>query len=61
VTASRLVVERVDRITTRPWLYLTGRWEGDSMAPGDEMTIEYEGRDAVSAVIRGVEFHTPRA
>jgi len=56
---TRLIVERVHRVSSRPWLFVTGRLEGDALRIGDQMTVAYgDGREA-TAVIRSIELHGP--
>lgn len=57
-TGSRLVVERVDALPGRPWLFVSGRLSGGHIEIGSSVTIQYGDRDPVAAVIRTVELHT---
>ncbi|GLY01586.1 hypothetical protein [Actinoplanes sp. NBRC 101535] len=51
---TRLGVERVDRIGSRPWVFVTGELDGAPLSIGDELTVTPER----SVVIRAVEFHS---
>ena len=55
---TRLIVERVDRIPSRPWLFVTGRLEGNAVHVGDVMTVSHGQAAQTSAVIRAIEFHS---
>ena len=55
---TRLIVERVDRIPSRPWLFVTGRLEGNAVHVGDVMTVSHGQTPQTSAVIRAIEFHS---
>jgi hypothetical protein len=55
---TRLVVERIDRISRRPWLFLSGRLEGEPLRIGDELTVAADGATPATATIRAIEFHT---
>lgn len=54
---TKLVVEAVHRIPSRPWLFVTGRLEGDELRVGDQMTVAHDGVNVASAVIRSIELH----
>jgi hypothetical protein len=55
---SRLVVDRIDRISRRPWLFLSGRLEGEPLRIGDELTLASDDAAPLTATIRAIEFHT---
>jgi hypothetical protein len=55
---TRLVVERVHRVSRRPWIFLTGRLEGEALRIGDEVTVMYGEAAAVSTIIRSIELHS---
>jgi translation elongation factor EF-Tu-like GTPase len=54
---TRLTVEKVHRISNRPWVLVTGRLEGDALRVGDELTLtDGEARQG-AAVVRSIEIH----
>jgi hypothetical protein len=55
---SRLVVERVDAVPGRPWVFVSGQLTGDPLGVGDSVTIAYGDRASVAATIRTIELHT---
>jgi hypothetical protein len=57
---TQLIVERVDRLSSRPWLFVTGRLTGDPLYVGDELAVMHGESSTASAVIRAIEFHTRR-
>jgi hypothetical protein len=56
---TRLIVENVHRIPSRPWAFVTGRLEGDELRIGDELTVAHGDVPAAIAVIRSIELHSP--
>lgn len=54
---TRLIVDRVHRVSSRPWLFVTGRLEGDALRLGDELTVAYDGVSSGLAVVRSIELH----
>jgi hypothetical protein len=54
---TRLIVEAVHRIRSRPWVFVTGRLEGDDLHLGDEMTVAHGDMRLASAVVRSIELH----
>ncbi|MET0419443.1 MAG: hypothetical protein ABW022_25800 [Actinoplanes sp.] len=57
---TRLIVERIDKPSRRPWIFVTGRLEGDGeLRIGDDITITQDDSPAVSTVIRSIELHSP--
>jgi hypothetical protein len=56
---TRLIVENVHRISSRPWAFVTGRLEGDKLRIGDELLVAQGDLPAASAVIRSIELHSP--
>jgi len=54
---TRLIVENVHRMSSRPWAFVTGRLEGDSLRVGDELV---DGR-SIAVVVRSVELHSAPA
>jgi hypothetical protein len=57
---TRLVVERVDKVSRRPWVFVTGRLEGGgALSIGDSISVAYGDNPAISTVIRSIEVHSP--
>jgi hypothetical protein len=56
---TRLIVENVHRIASRPWAFVTGRLEGDELRIGDELTVAQGEVPVGTAVIRSIELHSP--
>jgi hypothetical protein len=56
---TRLIVENVHRIPSRPWAFVTGRLEGDELRIGDELTVAHGEVSVATAVIRSIELHSP--
>jgi hypothetical protein len=56
---TRLIVEAVHRIPSRPWVFVTGRLEGGDLRPGDELTVAHDGVSVAAAVVRSIELHGP--
>jgi len=57
VGGSQLIVERVFRLSSRPWLLVTGRLEGDPLHIGDRIAVNVTGQPSVPAMIRSIEMH----
>jgi hypothetical protein len=55
---SRLVVERIDKLSRRPWPFVTGILEGQPLTIGQHVTIRRGDEAPVSATIRAIELHT---
>jgi hypothetical protein len=55
---TRLIVETVHRISSRPWIFVTGQLEGGDLDLGDEMTVTYGDAQVASAVVRSIELHS---
>ena len=55
---TRLTVEKVHRLSSRPWVFVTGRLEGDDLVIGDRLTVVGDGTAPATAVIRSIELHT---
>ena len=55
----RLTVERVHRMSSRPWVFVTGRLEGGELRIGDELTVVHDDVPVASAVVRSIELHGP--
>jgi hypothetical protein len=55
---SRLVVERVDVLPSRPWVLVSGQLTGAPVAVGDDVIIRYGDRPDVHTAVRGIELHT---
>jgi hypothetical protein len=55
---TRLIVESVHRISSRPWVFVTGRLEGGGLRIGDEMTVTDGDAHTGSAVVRSIELHS---
>jgi hypothetical protein len=56
---TRLIVERVHRIPSRPWVFVTGRLEGDRLCIGDKLVVAHGDLAVGSAVVRSIEIHSP--
>ncbi|MFF5291817.1 hypothetical protein [Paractinoplanes globisporus] len=56
---TRLIVENVHRVSSRPWAFVTGRLEGDELRIGDELVVAHGDVPIGSAVIRSIELHSP--
>jgi translation elongation factor EF-Tu-like GTPase len=54
---TRLIVENVHRMSSRPWIFVTGRLEGDALRIGDELTLMGAYDSAASVVVRSIELH----
>ena len=54
---TRLIVENVHRMSSRPWVFVTGRLEGDVLRIGDELALLRADDPVVSVVIRSIELH----
>jgi hypothetical protein len=54
---TRLVVERVHRLSSRPWLFVTGKLEGDALRIGDELVVLDGDTPSGRAVVRSIELH----
>ena len=54
---TRLIVERVHRLSSRPWLFVTGQLEGEALHIGDELTVLDGGVPSGRAVVRSIELH----
>ena len=54
---TRLVIERVHRLASRPWVFVTGRLEGEALRIGDELTVLDGGAPSGMAVVRAIELH----
>ena len=57
---TRFIVEAVHRMASRPWVFVTGRLEGDELRLGDELTVAHGDVMAASAVVRSIELHGPQ-
>ncbi|MET8148280.1 hypothetical protein ACIBSW_26940 [Actinoplanes sp. NPDC049668] len=55
----RLTVESVHRVSSRPWVFVTGRLEGGELCIGDELTVAHGDVPVASAVVRSIELHSP--
>jgi translation elongation factor EF-Tu-like GTPase len=55
---TRLVVERVHRVSRRPWIFVTGRLDGEALRIGDEVTVIYGEAAPVCTVVRSIELHS---
>lgn len=56
---TRLIVENVHRVSSRPWAFVTGRLEGGELHIGDELIVAQGDTRGASAVIRSIELHSP--
>ncbi|GAB2592366.1 hypothetical protein Aab01nite_37710 [Paractinoplanes abujensis] len=55
---TRLIVEGLHRLSSRPWLFVTGRLEGDALRIGDDLSLEGDiSQPAVT--VRAIELHGP--
>jgi hypothetical protein len=55
---SQLVVERVHKLSQRPWIFVTGRLEGEPLTLGQQVTIR-RGDEAIgAATIESIEIHS---
>jgi translation elongation factor EF-Tu-like GTPase len=54
---SRLMVERVDSISSRPWIFVTGHLDGGPLAVGDSVSIHDADQPVIRTVIRSIEIH----
>ncbi|GID64630.1 hypothetical protein Acy02nite_25110 [Actinoplanes cyaneus] len=54
---TRLTIERVHRLSSRPWLFVTGHLEGEALRIGDELTVLDGGVPSGLAVVRSIELH----
>jgi translation elongation factor EF-Tu-like GTPase len=55
----RLTVESVHRMSSRPWIFVTGRLEGGELCIGDELTVTRGNAPVAFAVVRSIELHGP--
>ena len=55
---TQLFVENLHRLSTRPWVFVTGRLDGGVLRIGDRLSIAYRDQPAVEAIIRTIEIHT---
>lgn len=55
---TRLIVEAVHRISSRPWVLVTGRLENGELRIGDELTVTRDDVPTGSATVRSIEFHS---
>ncbi|HEX6684219.1 MAG TPA: hypothetical protein VF062_15555 [Candidatus Limnocylindrales bacterium] len=53
------VVDAVHRVAARPWLLLTGRLLEGSLAKGDSVTVQNDGKPDTATEVAVVEFHSP--
>lgn len=54
---TRLIVENVHRMPSRPWIFVTGRLEGDALRIGDELLVTRAGDPAASVIVQSIELH----
>jgi translation elongation factor EF-Tu-like GTPase len=54
---TRLIVENVHRMSSRPWIFVTGRLEGDALRIGDELTLTGSDDSTAPVVVRSIELH----
>jgi hypothetical protein len=57
-SGSQLIVERVHKLSSRPWLLVTGRLEGDPLHIGDTIIVNATGQRSVPATVRSIEMHS---
>lgn len=55
---SEFVVRRIDVVSGRPWLFLSGELSGGPLAIGDEIEIADDRGERVRATVRSIELHT---
>ncbi len=55
---SQLVVERVHKLSRRPWIFVTGRLEGEPLTPGQQVTIRRGDVVIATATIGSIEIHS---
>lgn len=55
---SRLVVERVHKLSRRPWIFVTGRLEGEPLTLGQRVTVRHGDLAVATATIESVEIHS---
>ncbi|GAA1635655.1 hypothetical protein [Actinoplanes couchii] len=58
---SRLVVERVHRLSSRPWAFVSGRLEGEALRVGDELSVSVGDVVSGQVVVESVELHSAGA
>ena len=54
---TRLIVENVHRIASRPWTFLTGRLEGEALRIGDRLGLAGPDGPAEPVVVQSIELH----
>lgn len=54
---TRLTVENVHRMSSRPWVFVTGQLEGAPLRIGDELTVTHGGDTVAGVVVRSIELH----
>jgi hypothetical protein len=54
---TRLIVENVHRMPSRPWTFLTGRLEGDPLRIGDRLGVADADGPAEPVVVQAIELH----
>ncbi|WP_199513845.1 hypothetical protein [Nucisporomicrobium flavum] len=54
---TRLVVEAIHRMSSRPWVFVTGRLEGEALRIGDELTVTHDGQAVGVVTVSSVELH----
>ncbi|WP_232534204.1 hypothetical protein [Plantactinospora sp. KBS50] len=48
----------MDTVSRRPWIFVTGRLEGESLRIGDTVTISSADQSAISTTVRSIEIHS---
>jgi len=54
---TRLIVDNVHRMSSRPWTFLTGRLEGDALRIGDRLGVAGADGPGEPVVVQSVELH----
>jgi len=54
---TRLTVENVHRMSSRPWTFLTGRLEGDALRIGDRLGVAGADGPGEPVVVQSIELH----
>ena len=55
---SRLTVERTFRLSSRPWLLVTGVLDGGPLRIGDHVVVQAGDQPPAQTVIRSIEMHS---
>lgn len=55
---SRLVVEHIHKLSQRPWIFVTGRLEGEPLTLGQRVTVRHGDLTVATATIESIEIHS---